>query len=83
MIQAWILRDEIYNQKMGKYALSTFLPALASETFLNRLERHQYDLTDRQLQDVGIKEHMSCSKKYLKHHSKRSFKLRNVLFSCF
>ena len=53
--------------------ISTFLPALASETFLNRLEKHQYDLTNRQLRNVGIREHISCSQKILEASFQKSF----------
>jgi phytoene/squalene synthetase len=49
------------NSNSNSHAMSSFLPALASETFLNRLEKHQYDLTDRTLRSVGRIEHMQCA----------------------
>ena len=58
--------NEIKNLSNGDDALSTFLPALASETFLDRLERHEYQLTDRKLRNVGYSEHMSCVTKITK-----------------
>jgi phytoene/squalene synthetase len=63
--KARIYHDEIIHHPRGKYALSTFLPALASETFLNRLENHQFDLTNRKLRDVGMMEHVSCTYRIL------------------
>ena len=73
LTKARMLRDDVYTNKQGKDALSAFLPALASETFLDRLEKHHYDLTDRQLRNVGFREHLSCSKKILEGSFKKKF----------
>jgi len=54
-------KDELASHPNGPFAMSAFLPALASETFLNRLEKHGYDLTDRTLRNVGYVEHMQCA----------------------
>lgn len=70
---ARILRDEILAHTEGDRALSTFLPALAAETFMNRLEQHQFDLTNRQLRSVGLVEHASCSYRMLTASYNRNF----------
>ena len=70
---ARLLRNEILAQKRGRDALSTFLPALASETFLNRLERHSFDLQDRKLRNVGIIEHLSCTLSMLSASQQKRF----------
>jgi len=44
---------------------SVFLPALASETFLDRLEEHEFDLTDRNLRNVSTMEHWTCGLKMM------------------
>ena len=44
------------SQKAAKAAFAVFLPAVASETFLNRLESKQFDLTDKNLRHVGLLE---------------------------
>lgn len=59
--KARLRRDSILSHPDGDTALSVFLPGLVSETFLNRLEVHQYDLTDRNLREVGFVEHMMCA----------------------
>lgn len=43
------------------HVLGIFLPGLASETFLQRLEAHNYDLTDRNLRNVNWSERAKCS----------------------
>jgi len=45
----------------SKDVMKVFLPGLASETFLKRLEDHEYDLTNRNLRNVSLLEHMWCS----------------------
>ncbi|CAB9525238.1 NADH dehydrogenase (ubiquinone) complex I, assembly factor 6 [Seminavis robusta] len=42
-------------------AVSVLLPALASETFLQRLQESGYNLTDRNLRNVGFLEHWQCA----------------------
>jgi hypothetical protein len=59
--EARMLRNEIVSLPNGGKAISAFLPSLTAETFLNRLEEHEFDLTDRQLRNVGFKEHCLCS----------------------
>lgn len=48
------------TSKMGNI-MGVFLPGLASETFLKRLEQHNYDLTNRNLRNVSVMEHARCS----------------------
>jgi hypothetical protein len=67
-------REEIArHHPMGAMALSAFLPALASETFLNRLEYHGYDLTDRTLRSVGTLEHLQCAQRLVVASWKKTF----------
>mmetsp|Transcript_5178 Transcript_5178/g.6682 ORF Transcript_5178/g.6682 Transcript_5178/m.6682 type:complete len:374 (-) Transcript_5178:26-1147(-) len=65
-------KDVLYHVH-GQKAISTFLPALSSETFLNRLEEHHFDLTDRKLRQVGFGEHFSCSWKMITSSLNKSF----------
>jgi len=66
--QARDLRDELLvsskatttNTKDPRI-MGIFLPGLASETFLQRLEAHNYDLTDRNLRNVNWSERAKCS----------------------
>ena len=46
--------DKAASPKAGKHAVAVFLPAVASETFLNRLESKHYDLTDKNLRHTGL-----------------------------
>jgi len=71
--QARKKREDIYNHPFGEMALSAFLPALASETFLDRLESHQFDLTDRSLRNVGQIEHIQCAQRLMLASWNKSF----------
>jgi len=55
------MSDSLQKHEKGSLAAATFLPALASETFLDRLEDHHFDLTDRSLRSVGFIEHSKCA----------------------
>ena len=66
-------REDISNHPFGDMALSAFLPALASETFLDRLESHQFDLTDRSLRKVGRIEHIQCAQRLMLASWNKSF----------
>ncbi len=70
---ARMIRDEILLHPRGGDALSTFIPALASETFMKRLERHHFDLTDRQLRSVGIVEHLACTQRMLSASFRKTY----------
>jgi len=52
-----------HTEKPSSYAKTTavFLPGLAAETFLTRLEQHDYQLTDRNLRSVSRWEHGKCA----------------------
>ena len=67
------LRNEIKLNGNGESAISAFLPALASETFLNRLEQHSFDLTDRQLRNVAMWEHINCASKLITQSYRKGF----------
>jgi phytoene/squalene synthetase len=58
--QARELRQDIIEQS-GTNATSVLLPGLASETFLNRLEHFDFDLTNRDLRHVNTIEHAKCA----------------------
>jgi len=55
------MRNSLQRHEKGSLAATAFLPALASETFLDRLEDHNFDLTDRSLRSVGFIEHSKCA----------------------
>jgi hypothetical protein len=57
------LREKILQlgDNVGNHTVAVLLPAVTSETFLSRLESHQYDLTNRQLRNVSMIEHTKCS----------------------
>lgn len=51
------------NDKTSSYAkaVAVFLPGWAAETFLTRLQQHDYQLTDRNLRSVSRLEHGKCA----------------------
>uniref|UniRef100_A0A7S1D375 Uncharacterized protein n=1 Tax=Cyclophora tenuis TaxID=216820 RepID=A0A7S1D375_CYCTE len=64
--EARALRQRIFDASSNsngaaEAAVATLIPAIASETFLNRLEQTGFDLTNRNLRNVGIVERASCS----------------------
>jgi len=63
--QARALRPQILAQAASSSsrnaALTVLLPGLASETWLERLESHQYRLTDPNLRLMNLTEHAKCS----------------------
>jgi len=61
LTNARLLRDSVATSINGDRALSALIAGVASETFLNRLESHDYDLTDKNLRQVGMIEHLLCS----------------------
>ena len=48
-------------EEEGEQAVRVLLPGLASETFLQRLEQSNYDLTNRNLRNVWTVEHWQCA----------------------
>jgi phytoene/squalene synthetase len=73
LVKAREKKDELASHPMGAIAASVFLPALASETFLNRLEKHGFDLQDRTLRSVGKIEHMQCAGKLVAASLQKTF----------
>jgi phytoene/squalene synthetase len=60
--QARDLRPHLLElDTIGKHTVAVLLPALTSETFLNRLEAHNFDLTNRDLRNVNMIEHAKCT----------------------
>jgi phytoene/squalene synthetase len=55
------LNNRSTRTSVGDHVVSVLLPAITSETFLNRLESYHYDLTNRNLRHVNMIEHMRCS----------------------
>ena len=55
------LRSSIIDSPDGHRATRALLVGLASETFLDRLERADFDLTNRNLRFVGGLENILCS----------------------
>jgi phytoene synthase len=54
------LRSRILSHSDGDKAVAVLIPGVASEVFLDRLERTGYDLTDRNLRNVGVMERALC-----------------------
>ena len=67
------LRSSITAERDGSHAVAALLPGLVSETFLKRLERANFQLTDRDLRNVGIAEHASCSLRLISHYWKGAY----------
>jgi hypothetical protein len=59
--KARLLREQILQNKRGNEAMVVFLPGVASETFLNRLQGKNYDLTDVELRNISFLEKGICS----------------------
>jgi len=70
---ARVRTTELQSHPKGSLASRVFLPALPSETFLNRLEDHNFDLTDRTLRSVGKLEHMVCAGRLFKASLTKTF----------
>ncbi|KAG7372328.1 phytoene synthase [Nitzschia inconspicua] len=54
-------QPENRRNDVGKHTVAVLLPALTSETFLDRLEAHNFDLTNRNLRNVNMLEHTKCA----------------------
>ena len=67
------LRPEILAEPGGSKAVSVLLPGIASETFLDRLERQNYQLTDRNLRNVGFIEHGMCGARMVLGYVRRTY----------
>lgn len=60
LAQARGMRSLIQQEPDHRLALPVLLPALASDAFLDRLEAKQFQLTDRELRNVGWMEQAWC-----------------------
>lgn len=67
------LRPDILAEPQGAKAVSVLLPALASETFLNRLQEFNHQLTDRNLRNVGRLEHAVCAGRMVVAHYRKTY----------
>ncbi|GKY97798.1 hypothetical protein MPSEU_000737900 [Mayamaea pseudoterrestris] len=67
------LQSSIRAEPNGDYAVATLLPGLVSETFLQRLERAKYQLTNRDLRNIGVVEHSKCSMKLISAYWSRNY----------
>jgi phytoene/squalene synthetase len=67
------LRKELLADKDGSKAVAVLIPGLASETFLNRLEKAGYDLTDRNLRNVGFVEHAMCASRMISAYYQKRY----------
>jgi len=59
-------RQFILEQSNGERAIASLLPGLTSETFLNRLELEEYNLTSKNLRQVGPLEHFLCATRVMR-----------------
>lgn len=71
--QARSLRDDILKEKDGEKAVAAFIPGLASEAFLDRLDEAGYDLTDRDLRHVGFVEHSMCATRMITAYYQKQY----------
>ena len=71
--EARALRELILAQPGGSKAVTVLIPGVASETFLNRLEKSQFRLTDRNLRNVGMLEHSICSARLIMHYIRKTY----------
>ena len=71
--QARDLRGAILNERGGSKAVSVLLPGLASETFLNRLQESRFQLTDRNLRNVGFGEHFLCASRMVLAYYRQTY----------
>jgi len=61
LYKARLMREQILLHKRGNEAMVVFLPGVASETFLNRLQGKNYDLTDVELRNISFLEKGICT----------------------
>ena len=73
LAEARSLRNELLAEKDGDRAVAVLIPGLASETFLDRLEEAGYDLTDRNLRNVGVLEHALCASRMIAAYYQRRY----------
>jgi phytoene/squalene synthetase len=67
------LRSSIQAEGNGDQAVAVLLPGLVAQMFLERLEHADYQLTDRDLRNVGIVEQASSSWKLLSAYWNKNY----------
>ena len=67
------LRETLLEQPDGNKAVAAMLPGLASETFLDRLGEKEFNLTDRNLRNVGLFEQTACAAKMVGAYFRRQY----------
>lgn len=73
LAEARRLRDQIMAEPAGSKAVAVLLPGLASETFLKRLESHDFQLTDRNLRNIGLIDRGMCSLRMILGYLRRQY----------
>jgi phytoene/squalene synthetase len=53
--------------------MAALLPGVASETFLNRLEQSNYQLTDSSLRHAGLVEHVTCAARMISAYYRQTY----------
>lgn len=72
--QARALRqDLLLEQPDGDKAVAVLIPGLVSETFLDRLEESGYDLTNRNLRNVGFMEYAMCAGRMIRAYYQKQY----------
>lgn len=67
-------RAVLNNEPNGNIAVAALLPGIASETFLNRLtSKANYQLTDRNLRNVSLNEHLLCGGRMVYAYYKQQY----------
>jgi NADH dehydrogenase [ubiquinone] 1 alpha subcomplex assembly factor 6 len=67
------LRETILAEPAGSKAVSVLIPGVASERFLDRLQASHFQLTDRNLRNVGMLEHAICSTYMIAAYIKQTY----------
>lgn len=67
------LRSGIIEEQNGERSVAVLLPGLVSESFLNRLERVNFQLTNRDLRNVAFFEHLVCSGRVLSAYLRQAY----------
>jgi len=68
------LRDAVLAEPGGAGTAAALLPGVASETFLNRLQHtSHYQLTDRNLRNVGAVEHVVCAGRMISSYYRKQY----------
>ena len=71
--QARQKKQTILEQPDGERAVMALLPGLTAETFLNRLELHEYNLSSKDLRQIGPLEHFLCASRVIRASRNNTF----------